>query len=366
MFSNFFGNRKKNPLTSKQQTRSQISTANGQKQKQRRQSIINEFGKCLINLQVDNGEVITIYIIDFMEVPITHETEYFQTIKTTIDRFFELHKENLTDKLYRDSFNLQETEILIIVKDQRNKIVLAFTNDRQNIALLIDAMNLGGITPENHTVLLVRYCKPINQEEPKISQSANLRVPLESKKIVNEIIDYCKLNYSQDNLTFEKWQKLILGLHKMGLLINLPYNKEGSAFKNILTKDYGSIGYNRVQVKKTFREDVRKLPMILPLFVVILAFFCSERYQDNSFFYHYLFESIDSRDNRFTGFDENIFTKLFNQLLEQSLPEEQFKQCLLTIYYQAFMPHENEINKLFSSYRKQHLQEKEYFKFRSK
>ena len=79
---------------------------------------------------------------------------------------------------------------------------------------------------------------------------------------------------SLDNLTYQKWEQLICSLDDFGVRLNLP-NKMESNLTSILTTDFSHFGYRRMRAKLILKDTVEKYTAVLPLFVLLLAFFCS-------------------------------------------------------------------------------------------
>lgn len=119
----------------------------------------------------------------------------------------------------------------------------------------------------------------------------------------------------------------------------------------MLTTDYSDIGYRKIRAKLILKDTVEKHTIVIPLFIVLLAFFCSEKTARSSFPYHFLFTATgDAKQRSMERGDVSLF-KLFNQLLDESLLPEQFNKCLSIIYNESFRLHQTEIDDLFLQFR---------------
>jgi hypothetical protein len=323
-------------------------------QSRRKRLVINEFGKSLINLQLENGIWTPLYVVDLVEVSLKDSSNFREKIPEELEHFFAVHKQNLRQKIYRESFNFNPSEILIVVKDSQGEFIVSYKNFAENVENLILRFETGRLNPSQHRLLFLRYFVPPVPED--LYKCDHIIVPPKFEEALREIVNYCDLNYSRDNLTREKLQKLISELNIFGMTLKFPDDEQSASLDELLTTDFSHIGYHRVKVVEEVKDTVEKNPVTIPLFILLLAFFCSDQSQTNSFLYHYLFTPTGKSKKTFLDRNEVSFQKLFNKLLDESLLPNQFRKCLSVIYYEAFMLHQYEIDDLLFEFREQYKQ----------
>jgi len=314
-----------------------------EQQKQRKRTIIDEFGKSVINFLYD--EIWTpLHIIDFIEVDFPKGHPLKITVENAIKQSLESHKENLRGKIYKQSFNLQPGNLLMVVKDRYNQSITSFRNRDRDINKLLEFFN-----PTVHRLLLVRHFRPPVPDD--LYQYDDVLLPPQFEEALKEIVNYCDLNYSLDNVNFSKWQKLIGDLSDSGVMLHFPNNPQELPLKELLNSDYSNIGYSKITVKQILKDTVEKQTIVIPLFIVFLAFFCSDISEKNIFPYHYLFAATGSSKNYASTYELFSFPKLFNKLLDESLLPKQFNKCLSIIYNEAFRMRQPEIDDLLIDFR---------------
>jgi hypothetical protein len=314
-----------------------------ERQKQRKRLIIDEFGKSVINFLYD--EIWTpLHIIDFIEVDFPKGSPLKITVENAIKESLETHKENLRGKIYKQSFNLQPGNLLMVVKDRYNESITSLRNRNRDIEKLIGFFN-----PSVHRLLLVRHFRPPIPDD--LYKYDDVMLPPQFEEALKEIVNYCDLNYSTDNVNFSKWQKLIYDLSDSGVMLHFPNNPQEVHLKELLNSDYSNIGYNKITVKQILKDTVEKQTIVIPLFIIFLAFFCSDISEKNIFPYHYLFTATGSSKNYTSTYGLFSFPKLFNKLLDESLLPKQFNKCLSIIYNEAFRMRQTEIDDLLIDFR---------------
>jgi hypothetical protein len=322
-------------------------------QVQRKRKIIDEFDKSLINLQLETGIWTPLYIVDLYEVDFSPpKINFASIIEQNLDECFTIHKEKLRQKIYRESFNLQPSELLIVVKEISGGIFLSFKKFPRNIEQLVELFNVNFLTPSTHKILFLTYFIPPIPDD--LYKFDNITIPQKFEEAVRDIVNYCDRNFSTDNLTFEKWESLIRGLNAQGMILKFPDTEKEVKLDAILTEDYSNIGYHRVKLEEIVKDTIEKNPIVIPLFILFLAFFCSDESDIQIFSYHYLFSPTGLAKQRLIESGKVSFPKLFNKLLDESLLPNQFRKCLSTIYYEAFILHQYELEDLIFKYREKY------------
>ncbi|AGF50838.1 slr1920 [Synechocystis sp. PCC 6803] len=317
--------------------------------RQCKQFVIDEFGKSVINLRLQKGILTPLHIVDLHKVVVPRE--YYQNpqrlIEQRVQECLEIHRQNLGQKLYRESFNLQPGHLLVAIKDIRKKSIVSFKDYADNLDKFLEIFN-----PAIHQLLLIRYFIPPVPDD--MHQFDNIELPPQFEKILTDVINFCDLNYSLDNLTYDKWQALVHALDETGVSLNLVNKHQEYPFREMFTFDYGEIGYRKVLAKLLLKEKVEKRTVVIPLFVIMLAFFCSEPNARVSFPYHFLFTATGDAKKRSMEKGKISFFKLFNQLLDESLTQDQLSKCLAVIHNEVFQIHQMEIDDLLLGYRQKH------------
>lgn len=310
----------------------------------RKQLVIDEFGKSVINLKLQHGILTPLHIVDVTEVHLPAQGDLHPVVEAGVQNSLELHKENLRQKLYRESFNLQPGHLLVVTKDKASDQIISFKDYTKNLDRFLDILD-----PLAHRLLLVRYFIPPIPDD--LHQFDDIELPPKFEDVLRDIINYCDLNYSLDNVNFDKWKLLILSLTDSGVVLNFPNQTEEKPFEEMLSADYSDIGYRKIRVKLVLKETVEKHTVVIPLFILLLALFCSEKTARSSFPYHFLFTATGDAKQRSMEKGNISFFKLFNQLLDESLLPEQFNKCLSIIYNESFRLHQTEIDDLFLAFR---------------
>ncbi|MGL5035748.1 MAG: hypothetical protein ACRC6M_18330 [Microcystaceae cyanobacterium] len=314
--------------------------------KQRKQAIIDEFGKSVINFLYD--EIWTpLHIIDLMEGEFSPEIDLRVSVKDGIQSSLEAHKEKLRGKIYRQSLNLQPGNLLIVLKNSYGDVIESFKDRDRDINKLVCMLN-----PQQHRLLFLRHFIPPIPDD--LYQFDDVVLPLGFAEALTEIVNYCDLNYSLDNVTFDKWEKLVTDLSDSGVFLHLPNQEEEIPFQEILSVDFGQLNYNKITVKQVLKDTVDKQTIVIPLFVIFLAFFCSEASEKSIFPYHYLFTATGSSKERSMTRGLFSFPKLFNQLLDESLLPQQYAKCLAILYREAFYMRGAEIDDIFMNFRERY------------
>ncbi|WP_017296479.1 hypothetical protein [Geminocystis herdmanii] len=337
---------KKNKFSIEQQRKLQV---------ERKRQIINEFEKSLLNLQIETGIWTPVYIVNLYELDFSEpQTDFAPFIEKSLEDSFAIHKENLKQKIYRESFNLQPAETLIVIKEISGEIFLSFKKFPFNIEKLVELLNVGFLTPSTHKILLLTYFIPPIPDD--LYKFDNIIIPQTFEDAIKDIVNYCDRHFNTDNLTFDKWQNLILGLNAQGMIIKFPDSEETVTLDKILTEDYSNIGYHRLKVEEIVKDTVEKNPIVIPFFILLLAFFCSEKSDSQIFTYHYLFSPTGLAKKRLMDNGKISYPKLFNKLLDESLLPNQFRKCLSTIYYEGFILHQYEVDDLLFKFREKYIQ----------
>ncbi|WP_308256581.1 hypothetical protein [Geminocystis sp. GBBB08] len=152
-------NSNKNIQTKTVNKKQKISIAKQRElQIERKNKIIAEFEKSLLNLQIETGIWTPLYIVDLYEVDLSEsKIDFAPFIEKNLDECFAIHKEKLRQKIYRESFNLQPSELLIVVKEISGEIFLSFKKFPYNIEKLVELLNVGFLTPDTHKILFLTY-----------------------------------------------------------------------------------------------------------------------------------------------------------------------------------------------------------------
>lgn len=315
-----------------------------QRRFQRKRLVIDEFGKSVINLKLQHGILTPLHIVDVAEVNLSSSQDLHQIVEAGVQSSLETHKENLRQKLYRESFNLEPGHLLVVTKDKEKDQIISFKDYNKNLGKFLEILD-----PLAHRLLLVRYFIPPIPDD--MHQFDDVELPPKFEQALRDIVNYCDLNYSLDNVNYDKWQLLILSLSDSGVILNFPNHSEERPLKEMLTADYSDIGYRKIRAKLILKDTVEKHTVVIPLFIVLLVFFCSEKTARSSFPYHFLFTATGDAKQRSMERGDVSFFKLFNQLLDESLLPEQFNKCLSIIYNESFRLHQTEIDDLFLTFR---------------
>jgi hypothetical protein len=311
---------------------------------QRKKLVIDEFGKSVINLKLQQGILTPLHIVDVAKVDLQSSHNLHQIVENGVKKSLEHHKENLRHKLYRELFNLQPGHLLVVTKDKKTDQIISFKDYNKNLDKFLELLN-----PFAHRLLLVRYFIPPIPDD--MHQFDDVELPEKFEVALRDIVNYCDLNYSLDNVTFDKWYNLINSLSDTGVILNFPNHTEEKPFEDLLGADYSHMGYRKIRAKLILKDTVEKHTVVIPLFILLLAFFCSDKKDCNSFLYHFLFTATGEAKQRSMERGDVSFFKLFNQLLDESLLPEQFNKCLSIIYNESFRLHQTEIDDLFLSFR---------------
>lgn len=310
----------------------------------RKRLVINDFGKSLINLQLEHGIYTPLYIVDIHEVPLKDKMDFKKVVADGFEESYQIHKENLRQSIYRKSFYFQPAELLIVLKNDQGETVLCLKYLHENTKKLIKYLSEGVYPPSSHRLLLVRYFIPPIPDD--LYKCDNIQVPPKFEEAVRDIVNYCDLHYNAKNLTFEKWENLLNGLNVFGMIMTFPDTEETGKITDLFTNSYSHLGYHRVKVEELVKDTVEKNPVVVPLFVLLLAFFCSDKSEQSRFPYNLLFTPTGDHKKLSMDRGEVSFFSLFNKLLDESLLPNQFRKCLSTIYYEAFMLNQPEMDDL--------------------
>jgi len=326
-----------------------------EEQIKRKTLIINEFGKSLLNLQLETGILTPVYIVDVYDIDIDQpQKNYASFIENALTDCFEIHKQKLRQKIYRESFNLQPGELLIVVKEIEGEIVLCCKRFARNIDNLVELLSSGFFTANIHKLFFLRYfVPPVPDDLYKFDQ---ISIPTQFEEVVKKIIRYCDRHFTTDNLPYEKWEKLITNLNISGMILKFPESEENAPLTNLLSEDYSDMGYHRLKAEEVVKDTIEKNPITLPLFIIFLGFFCSDKDDLQMYSYHYLFSPVRVNNKSSHTQPKNSFFKLFNLLLDEALLPNQFRKCMSTIYYEAFILHQYEVEDLFFKYREKYKQ----------
>ncbi|MDJ0660369.1 MAG: hypothetical protein QNJ42_12915 [Crocosphaera sp.] len=316
---------------------------------QQRQQLINkEFGNYIINVFLDRKQWTSLYVIDFLKVNWSEEYDLRSNLENHLKKSREIHKINLNQVYYKKSLNLQPTHLLLMVKTQQNKIIIALRQSEKHIDLLVNKLQ-----PNHHRLLLVRYLgSPVSYHHRPAN---DVVIPASFQKVVKDIINYVDLNYSLDNLTFKKWKNLMINFHELNVKFKIDKHSQPISIIKLLTTDYSHLSYDQIMVEKIDKNQLENKNAQIPLFILLLALFCSEPSSTRVFSYNYLFLIDVNSQNHSTLLNNLSFPKLFYQLLDESLHPQQFQKCLSMIYNQSFKYKEEKINKLLFKFRDQYF-----------
>lgn len=307
-----------------------------ERRQERRRAVIEEFGKPLVNIQLHDGLMTPIHVVDLLEVVLPLKGDIKKAILNGLNQSIVLHQKNLHQRLYRESFNFQPSRLLMLITDNQGQHIAAFRDYENRLDNIVKSLD-----PRHHRLLLVRYFVPSVPDD--LRRHRDIFIPSEFERVLIEIINFCEVNFNLYNLPLPKWEALIGNLAASGLYLIFPPNNEDRSILNALTLNHGEINYKKVRVHQLCNDRVEKQTAIIPYFVLLLAFFCSQPTEAGSFEYHYLF-SVTGNANQKVINQENIsFQKLFNQLLDTSLLPAQFNKCLAILFNEAFKPHQEDI-----------------------
>ncbi len=85
-----------------------------------------------------------------------------------------------------------------------------------------------------------------------------------------------------------------------------------------------------------------------------MALFCSDQSEQSRFPYNLLFTPTGDHKKLSMNQGNISFFNLFNKLLDESLLPNQFRKCLSTIYYEAFMLNQPEMDDLLFLFREEY------------
>jgi hypothetical protein len=313
--------------------------------KQQKAKILAEFDKPLINL-LHNDIWIPLNIIDLQEVEIPESEEMRAIVESAIKEFNTIHRDNLRGKIYRRSLNFQPGLILMVVKDREGD----FFNSYRLLDSNLERM-LGSFDRSVHRLLLARYfVPPVPDDLYKYDE--DFSIPPKFLEVLQQIADYTDENFSLDNVDFDKFDRMIDLLSSYGARLQYSRSEQEFPLTEIKELNCDILGYNRLTVKQTVKETVEKADMIaVPLFILLLALFCSSITENSVFSYHYLFSSTGASKKELIANKSLSFPKLFNRLLDESLLPAEFNQCLIRIYHEVFRPRQEAISDLLEHFR---------------
>jgi hypothetical protein len=307
-----------------------------ERRQERKQAVIEEFGKPLVNIQLHDGLITPIHVVDLLEVVLPFKGDLKKAIANGLNQSLVLHQKNLRQQLYRESFNFQPGHLLMLITDHYGQQVKAFRDYESSFDEVIHFLN-----PRQHRLLLVRYFVPPVPDD--LRRYSDIFIPSEFEAVLIEIINFCEANFNFYNLPLNKWELLIENLATSGLHLMLPPNNQERSILAVLTLDHGEINYKKVRVHQILDDRVEKQTLIIPYFVLLLAFFCSDSTETNSFQYHYLFSATGGTKQKSLSQGNVSFHKLFNKLLDESLLSAQFNKCLAILFNEVFKPRQEEI-----------------------
>ena len=315
----------------------QLSLAKQKERRQeRKQAVIEEFGKPLVNIKLQDGLITPIHVVDLLEVVLPFKGDIRKAIENGLNQSLVLHQKNLRQQLYRESFNFQPGHLLLLIKDNYDQHIRAF-RDYDNC--IDDAIKF--LKPRKHRLLLVRYFVPPVPDD--LRRYNDIFIPSEFEAVLIELINFCEANFNLYNLPLNKWELLIANLATSGLHMMLPPNNQERSILTALTLDHGDINYKKIRVHQVLDDRVEKQTLIIPYFVLLLVFFCSDPAETNSFQYHYLFSATGGAKQKSLSQGNISFNKLFNKLLDESLLSAQFNKCLAILFNEVFKPRQEDI-----------------------
>jgi hypothetical protein len=303
---------------------------------ERKQAVIEEFGKPLVNIQLDDGLLTPVHVVDLLEVILPFKGDLNKVIQNGLNQSLVLHQKNLRQQLYRESFNFQPGHLLLLITDNYGQHLRAFRDYESNLEDVVKFLN-----PRQHRLLLVRYFVPPVPDD--LRRYSDIFIPPEFETALIAIISFCEANFNLYNLPLLKWERLIANLANSGLYLLLPPNHQEKTILSLLTLDPDQVNYKKMRVRQVLDDRVEKRTLIIPYFVLLLAFFCSDPTESNSFQYHYLFAATGNAKQRTLSQGNVSFQKLFNQLLDESLLPAQFNKCLAILFNEVFKPRQEEI-----------------------
>jgi hypothetical protein len=306
------------------------------RRQERKQAVIEEFGKPLVNIQLHDGLITPIHVVDLLEVVLPFKGDLKKAIANGLNQSLVLHQKNLRQQLYRESFNFQPGHLLMLITDNYGQHIKALRNYEDRLDDVVKFLN-----PRKHRLLLVRYFVPPVPDD--LRRYRDIFIPSEFEAVLIEIINFCEANFNLYNLPLKKWELLIANLATSGLHLMLPPNNQERSILAALTLDHGEINYKKVRVHQVLDDRVEKQTLIIPYFVLLLAFFCSNPAETNSFQYHYLFSATGNTKQKSLSQGNTSFNKLFNKLLDESLLSAQFNKCLAILFNEVFKPRQEEI-----------------------
>lgn len=136
-------------------------------------------------------------------------------------------------------------------------------------------------------IFFLRYFVPPIPDD--LYKFDRISIPSKFELVIRKIIHYCDRTFTTDNLPYKKWENLINNLHVLGMIIKFPDREETVTIDALFTEDYSNIGYHRLKVEEIVKDTIDKNPIVIPLFILLLAFFCSDKHDSKIFSYHYLF-----------------------------------------------------------------------------
>lgn len=91
------------------------------------------------------------------------------------------------------------------------------------------------------------------------------------------------------------------------MIIKFPDREETVTIDALFTEDYSNIGYHRLKVEEIVKDTIDKNPIVIPLFILLLAFFCSDKHDSKIFSYHYLFSPTGITKKKINGAGTTFF-----------------------------------------------------------
>lgn len=307
-----------------------------ERRQERKKAVIEEFGKPLVNIQLHDGLITPIQVVDLLEVDLPLQGDLRKAIINGLNQSLVLHQKNLRQQLYRESFNFQPGHLIFFITDNYGQHLRAFRDYESRLDDVVKGLN-----PRHHRLLLVRYFVPPVPDD--LRRYSDIFIPSEFESALIAMIGFCDLNFNLYNLPLAKWEMLIANLASSGLYLMIPpHNREHSVLE-ALTLDYGEVNFKKIRVRYVLDDRVEKQTVIIPYFVLLLAFFCSDPTETKSFPYHYLFSATGKAKDKSLAKGHVSFHKLFNKLLDESLLPAQFNKCLAILFNEAFKPHQEDI-----------------------
>jgi len=322
--------------------------AQKERRQERKKAVIEEFGKPLVNIQLNDGLITPVHVVDLLEVVLPFKGDLKKAIANSLNQSLVLHQKNLRQQLYRESFNFQPGHLLMLIIDNHGQHIKAFRDEENIIDEVVKCLN-----PRRHRLLLVRYFVPPIPDD--LRRYSDIFIPSEFEAALIKIIDFCEVNFNVYNLPLAKWELLIANLAASGLHLMIPPHNQQRSLRDVLTLDPGEINYRKVRVHQVLDDRVEKQTIIIPYFVLLLAFFCSDPTETNGFHYHYLFSATGDAKQRSLNQGSVSFHRLFNKLLDESLLPAQFNKCLAILFNEVFKPHQEDIEDCLTKLQQQSL-----------